>query len=44
LSEGDVYLIRSIEWLMMMPDTMDDALKKSNDVARYFLGSHQSTS
>lgn len=38
LSERDVYLIRSIEWLTMMPETMDEALVKSNDVARYFLG------
>ena len=37
LSERDVYLIRSIEWLNMMPETMHDALVKSNDVARYFL-------
>lgn len=38
LSERDVYLIRSLEWLTLMPETADQALIKSNDVARYFLG------
>ncbi|EIW72067.1 hypothetical protein TREMEDRAFT_66694 [Tremella mesenterica DSM 1558] len=37
LSERDVYLIRSIEWLTMVPETFTDALVKSNDLARYFL-------
>ncbi|WRT70272.1 uncharacterized protein IL334_007267 [Kwoniella shivajii] len=37
LSEGDVRLIRSIEWLTMMPETLGEALIKANDVARYFL-------
>ncbi|KAL7418442.1 Nucleoporin nup84 [Cryptotrichosporon argae] len=37
LSERDVYLIRSIEWLTFVPETADEALVKSNDVARYFL-------
>ncbi|WVR00241.1 hypothetical protein IAU59_007383 [Kwoniella sp. CBS 9459] len=37
LSERDVQLIRSIEWLTMMPETLDEALIKANDVARYFL-------
>ncbi|WVQ67012.1 uncharacterized protein L199_005204 [Kwoniella botswanensis] len=37
LSERDVQLIRSIEWLTMMPETLGEALIKSNDVARYFL-------
>ncbi|KAK8853177.1 hypothetical protein IAR55_003879 [Kwoniella newhampshirensis] len=37
LSERDVHLIRSIEWLTMMDETMGEALIKSNDVARYFL-------
>ncbi|WVR07722.1 hypothetical protein IAU60_004764 [Kwoniella sp. DSM 27419] len=37
LSERDVYLIRSIEWLTMMPETIGEALIKANDVARYFL-------
>lgn len=38
LSERDVYLIRSIEWLTMNPETMPDALVCANAVARYFLG------
>lgn len=38
LSERDVRLIRSIEWLTMVPETYDEALLRSNDVARYFLG------
>jgi nuclear pore complex protein Nup107 len=37
LSDRDVYLIRSIEWLTMMPETMEEALVKSNAIARYFL-------
>ncbi|WWD19594.1 hypothetical protein CI109_104056 [Kwoniella shandongensis] len=37
LTERDVYLIRTIEWLTMMDETMGEALIKSNDVARYFL-------
>ncbi|WWC64631.1 uncharacterized protein I303_107242 [Kwoniella dejecticola CBS 10117] len=37
LSERDVHLIRSIEWLTMMPETLGEALIKANDVARYFL-------
>nr|XP_019044194.1 nuclear pore complex protein Nup107 [Kwoniella bestiolae CBS 10118]OCF23124.1 nuclear pore complex protein Nup107 [Kwoniella bestiolae CBS 10118] len=37
LSERDVQLIRSIEWLTMMPETLGEALMKSNDVSRYFL-------
>ncbi|WWC91661.1 uncharacterized protein L201_006607 [Kwoniella dendrophila CBS 6074] len=37
LSERDVQLIRSIEWLTMIPETLGDALVKANDVARYFL-------
>lgn len=38
LSERDVYLIRSIEWLTMNAETMADALVRTNAVARYFLG------
>ena len=38
LTERDVYLIRSIEWLTMVPATNEDALRVSNDVGRYFLG------
>jgi nuclear pore complex protein Nup107 len=38
LSERDVYLIRAIEWLTFVPETAEDALIKSNDVLRYFLG------
>lgn len=39
LSARDVYLIRSIEWLTMVPDasTQSDALVKANDIGRYFL-------
>lgn len=37
LSERDVYLIRAIEWLTMVPETLPEALARSNDVARYFL-------
>jgi nuclear pore complex protein Nup107 len=38
LDERDVFLIRSIEWLTFLPETADEALIKSNAVARYFLG------
>jgi nuclear pore complex protein Nup107 len=38
LTEVDVNLIRSIEWLTMVPETMGEALVQSNAVARYFLG------
>ncbi|ORX40632.1 nuclear pore protein 84/107 [Kockovaella imperatae] len=37
LDERDVFLIRSLEWLTMVPDTADEALVQSNAVARYFL-------
>ncbi|WWC71980.1 uncharacterized protein I206_105939 [Kwoniella pini CBS 10737] len=37
LSERDVHLIRSIEWLTMTPETLGEALIKANDIARYFL-------
>ncbi|OCF38190.1 nuclear pore complex protein Nup107 [Kwoniella heveanensis BCC8398] len=37
LTDRDVHLIRSIEWLTMTPETLDEALIKANDVARYFL-------
>ncbi|WOO81998.1 Nuclear pore complex protein [Vanrija pseudolonga] len=37
LTERDVQLIRSIEWLTMVPETLAEALVRSNDVARYFL-------
>ncbi|ORY33501.1 putative nuclear pore complex protein [Naematelia encephala] len=37
ISERDVHLIRAIEWLTMVPETLDEALIKSNDVCRYFL-------
>ncbi|RSH80942.1 Nucleoporin nup84 [Apiotrichum porosum] len=43
LSERDVRLIRSIEWLTMVPETYDEALLRSNDVARYFLALGQAT-
>ncbi|KAK4685830.1 hypothetical protein P7C73_g4306, partial [Tremellales sp. Uapishka_1] len=43
LSERDVYLIRSIEWLTMIPETIGEALRKSNDVARYFLALGQAS-
>lgn len=38
LTDRDVQLIRSIEWLTMVPETLAEALVRSNDVARYFLG------
>lgn len=38
LDERDVYLIRAIEWLTFLNETADEALIKSNAVARYFLG------
>jgi len=38
LDERDVFLIRSVEWLTFLPETADEALIKSNAVARYFLG------
>lgn len=38
LNDRDVYLIRAIEWLTMVPETLPEALARSNDVARYFLG------
>ena len=41
LDERDVYLIRSIEWLTMVPETADEALIQSNAVARYFLAQGQ---
>lgn len=37
LDERDVFLIRSVEWLTFLPETADEALVKSNAVARYFL-------
>ncbi|KAL1412723.1 Nucleoporin nup84 [Vanrija albida] len=37
LTDRDVQLIRSIEWLTMVPETLAEALLRSNDVARYFL-------
>ena len=37
IDERDVFLIRSIEWLTFLPETADEALVKSNAVARYFL-------
>lgn len=33
----DVRLIRSLEWLTVVPETYPEALRRSNDVARYFL-------
>jgi hypothetical protein len=44
LSERDVQLIRAIEWLTFVPDAARDALVKSNDVARYFLGTSDALS
>jgi nuclear pore complex protein Nup107 len=38
LNERDVYLIRAVEWLTFLAETADEALIKSNAVARYFLG------
>jgi nuclear pore complex protein Nup107 len=38
LNERDVYLIRAVEWLTFLTETADEALIKSNAVARYFLG------
>jgi len=38
LSEEDVYLIRSIEWLSLVPDTKYDALERANEIIRHFLG------
>lgn len=38
LTERDVHLIRTIEWLTFTPETNEDALTESNAVARYFLG------
>lgn len=40
LEERDVYLIRAIEWLTFLSETADEALIKSNAVARYFLCGH----
>jgi nuclear pore complex protein Nup107 len=37
LDERDVRLIRSLEWLTVVRETYDEALVRSNDVARYFL-------
>lgn len=37
LSERDVHLIRAIEWLTMVLETLPEALVRSNDVMRYFL-------
>jgi len=44
LDERDVFLIRSVEWLTFLPETADEALVKSNAVARYFLGGSSSGS
>lgn len=33
-----MHLIRAIEWLTMVPETLPEALVRSNDVMRYFLG------
>lgn len=38
LSDRDISLIRSIEWLTMTDETYDQALIASNALARYFLG------
>lgn len=38
LDERDVFLIRAIEWLTFLAETADEALVRSNAVARYFLG------
>jgi nuclear pore complex protein Nup107 len=38
VTESDVALIRSIEWLTLVPETAHEALVQSNAVARYFLG------
>lgn len=40
LTERDVHLIRTIEWLAFAPETNEDALAESNAVARYFLGQY----
>ena len=37
LDDRDVRLIRSLEWLTVVRETYDEALVRSNDVARYFL-------
>lgn len=37
VSQGDWSLIRALEWLTMVPETLPEALGRANDVARYFL-------
>jgi hypothetical protein len=32
-----VQVIRTVEWLTMVPDTAVDALVAANDIGRYFL-------
>ncbi|OWT37305.1 nuclear pore complex protein Nup107 [Cryptococcus neoformans Bt1] len=41
LTEHDVVLIRSIEWLTILPETADDALVRSCQLVRYFLSKGQ---
>ncbi|KAE8539556.1 hypothetical protein D1P53_004658 [Cryptococcus gattii VGV] len=41
LTEHDVMLIRSIEWLTILPETAEDALVRSCQLVRYFLSKGQ---
>ena len=37
LTDNEVTLIRSVEWLVVIPETYFDALRQSNAILRYFL-------
>lgn len=37
VSAADWGLIRALEWLTMVPEVLPEALRRANDVARYFL-------
>lgn len=37
VTDADRYLIRALEWLIIVPQTLPAALVRANDVARYFL-------
>jgi nuclear pore complex protein Nup107 len=41
LSADDEALIRALEWLTIVPETLPEALARANEVARYFLATGQ---